>query len=205
MSAALRIGVLAEDETDCDTLDVLIRRIARDVTPGPIGISKHWGKGCARLRTMAAVRMSEMARKGCAAVILVHDLDRNPRTNVLNDEAALFKQLDQIEVPGGLMRLICIPVEELEAWFWSDPKIIEDVGRGKGKADPSPHLIAKPKEKLQRLSAGANRKPRYSTNDNATLAAKLDLELCAKRCPAFQRVRAFVRSLLAPSAKAPTH
>ena len=101
-----------------------------------------------------------------------------------------------IAVPSGLTSLICIPVEELEAWFWSDPAIVEEIGRGKGKAHPSPHLIAKPKEALIRLSMAGDKKPRYSTNDNPRLAEKLALDVCAGRCRAFRELRDLVHAIL---------
>lgn len=47
------------------------------------------------------------------------------------------------------------------------------------------------------LSIGSNRKPRYSTNDNASLAEKLDLELCKKRCPSFRSLVECTHSLMA--------
>jgi Domain of unknown function (DUF4276) len=100
-------------------------------------------------------------------------------------------------VPSNLERLVCIPVEELEAWFWSDPAVVREVGRGRGDAHSSPHLIKRPKEALARLSIGANRKPRYSTNDNAKLAEKLDLALCAKRCSSFRALNDFIERIVA--------
>lgn len=183
-----RVALLAEDETDCDAVGELVRRIASDVGNPRVGVKKYWGNGCSRLRKKAEQKMKLMAADGCAAAILVHDLDRN-------DEATLRAELAQIEVPAGLWRHICIPVEELEAWFWSDPKVVQIVGRGEGKDHPSPHLIKSPKEALIRLSRGAGKKPRYSTNDNPNLAKELDLALCAKRCPAFRDLAHFVRDV----------
>ena len=65
-----------------------------------------------------------------------------------------------------------------------------------GADHPSPHLIPRPKERLISLSRGANQRPRYSTNDNAALAEKLNLELCAKRCPSFKTMRDFVTEIV---------
>jgi hypothetical protein len=73
--------------------------------------------------------------------------------------------------------------------------VVKYVGRGKGNAHPNPHLIIKPKEKLIQLSIGENRKPRYSTNMNVELAEKLNLELCATRCPSFKNLLDFLQSL----------
>ncbi len=189
---SVRFGVLAEDMTDCDAIGVLIVRIAQQVRADPVSLSKDAGKGCSRLRKAAEPKLKLMARDGCAAAVLVHDLDRDPNNGELNDEAALRRKLEAIAWPAQLRKLICIPVEELEAWFWSDPAVLEEVGRGNGKAHPSPHLIRQPKEKLIRLSIGANKKPRYSTNDNGELAKKLDLSLCAQRCASFRMLKEFV-------------
>ena len=198
--SGLRFGVLAEDRTDIEALDVLIRRLAAEISGQSIGIKPYASGGCARLRIRAQTEMKLMANQGCAALVLVHDLDRDPDNGQLNNEDALRRSLESIEIPAGLPRLICIPVEELEAWFWSDQKVVDAIGRGQGKAHPSPHRLPKPKEALVKLSIGANKKPRYDTNDNKKLAEILDLTLCAQRCPAFGDLRAFVRGIVAKSA-----
>ena len=193
----IRIGILGEDKTDCTALAVLLRRIASASSKESIGITRYYGEGCSHLRRKAAAHLREAEREGCTGAVLLHDLDRNPANGELNDEGALRRELEAIDVPSGLPRLICIPVEELEAWFWADPAVIREVGRGKGEAHPSPHSIKRPKEALIKLSIGSNRKPRYSTNDNASLAEKLDLELCQKRCPSFRSLVEFTHSLMA--------
>lgn len=193
---SLRIGVLTEDETDSAALGVLIRRIAKETSNLSVGIDPRHGRGCSHLRRKAESNLKELARQGCAGVVLLHDLDRNPSNGELNDERELRCRLEEIEVPRGLQRLVCIPVEELEAWFWADPSVVQEVGRGKGQAHATPHAIKKPKEKLMSLSIGANRKPRYSTNDNVRLADKLDLDLCALRCPSFHSLKEFVLRLV---------
>lgn len=194
----VRIGVLAEDATDCDTIDILIRRIAAEVSSVSIGIDKHSTTGCGGVRKKAVAKMRQMLNEGCKAAVLVHDLDLNPNNQQLNDEEALRSTLSDLPVPTGLERLVCIPVEELEAWFWADPDIIQKIGQGKGKASPSPHLIKKPKEKLQKLSAAANKKPRYNTNNNSTHAATLNLVICSERCRAFKDLRDFVHRIVKP-------
>lgn len=183
------IGVMGEDRTDCETIKVLLRRMI----PNTLGIPMRCPPrgGCAALRRAAATYMKELERAGCVAVVLVHDLDRNPLNDELNHEPRLRATLGAISVPPGLERLLCIPVEELEAWFWSDQGVIDRVGKGHGKASPSPHSIRQPKEALTALSARAHRKPVYSTNMNKELAASLDLDLCAERCPSFRDLRTF--------------
>jgi Domain of unknown function (DUF4276) len=135
-----------------------------------------------------------MAKAGCNAFIIIHDLDRNPENNSLNDESKLRAKLESSS-SVVTNKYICIPIEEMEAWFWSDPEVIKYIGKGKGSAKSSPHMISQPKEKLIELSKGENRKPRYSTNMNVELAEMFDLEICADRCSSFKDLVAFLKSL----------
>lgn len=195
--AELELGVLAEDDNDCAVIRVLCRRIleARGVESGAWRLHTRAGKGCAKLRRKAERWLVELAEKGCRAAIIVHDLDRNPLNGSLNDLATLERQLSALSVPRGLIRHICIPVEEIEAWFFSSEKVLAKVCGKPQRASPSPHLIKRPKETLIDLSRGANRRPRYSQNDNDKLAEELDLAECARRCDAFSAMARFVREL----------
>ncbi len=188
----LRIALIAEDETDCDAVREIVRRVlGREVT------TKQWAaRGCSILERKLTAKLKLFAHDGVNAFIVVRDLDRNSQNNVLNDEIITRQKLEKIaSIVNPSQTLICIPVEELEAWFWSDPEVIRYVGKGKGQASKSPHAVAQPKEALIRLSQGENRRPRYSTNMNAELAARLNLELCADRCPSFKELLDFLNSL----------
>jgi hypothetical protein len=199
-AAGVRIGVLAEDKTDCDALREIIERIGKEVNAPTFGVEPDWGDGCGNLRRQARAMIRQMANKGCGAVVLVHDLDRDPVNRQLRDERALRATLEAIECPAGVRRLICIPVEEIEAWFWSDQDLLDEVVgvKGKAKAAHQPELIVQPKEKLIRLSRDAGRRPRYSRIVNKDLAKKLNLDVCAQRCRSFRELREFVRSVVAP-------
>jgi hypothetical protein len=198
--AELMLGVLAEDDNDCEVIRVLIRRIfeARGVRSGAWRLQKRAGKGCSKLKRKTARWLVELAEAGCTAAIIIDDLDRNPLNGSLNDEAALARELAAIPVPHGLPRLVCIPVEEVEAWFFSSEQALERACGKPQKALASPHLVAKPKETLIRMSRGANKKPRYSENENHKLAEVLDLTECKKRCRAFAELYNFA-SELAPA------
>ncbi len=180
------IALIAEDDTDCDAIRVIARRALDNPS---LRIKKWAAKGCGNLKKDLPAKLKAMSNQGCNTFIIIHDLDRN-------DEAQLRITLEKASsVVRGANRHICIPIEELEAWFWADPDVVKFVGRGKGNAEKNPHLISSPKEKLIKLSAGENRKPRYSTNENVELAAKLNLELCSERCPSFKNLIEFLRSL----------
>jgi hypothetical protein len=195
--AELTLGVLAEDDNDCEVIKVLVRRIfeARGVTPGAWRMKKRHDKGCANLRRKTERWLVDLVKEGCTAAVVLHDLDLNPQNGSLNDEAALRHKLEAIPVPRGFERLICIPVEEIEAWFFSSEVVLTKACGKPQKAEPSPHLIKQPKETLIRMSRGASKKPRYSENENARLAEVLELEMCVKKCPAFAGLYSFVTAL----------
>jgi hypothetical protein len=186
------IGIIAEDDTDCNT----VREIIHRVLGTNIGTKKWASKGCGSLKRKLNAHLQALSNAGCNVAIIIHDLDRNPHNDSLNNELELRRTLEKLASNAkGIRKHICIPIEELEAWFWCDQKVISHVGGGKGKAHASPHLIKEPKEELIKLSVGENRKPRYSTNTNVELAAMLDLELCSNRCPSFNNLLIFLRSL----------
>ena len=188
----IKIALIAEDNTDCEA----IRKIVHRVLSPNVTTQKWASKGCSKLRRKLTAQIKELSREGCNIFIVVHDLDRNPQNGSLNKEAALRSQLEALSSEiESLKKHICIPIEELEAWFWSDPGVLEYLGGEKGKAHVNPDQIKCPKEELMKLSIGKNRKPRYSTNMNVELAARLNLDLCSERCPSFRDLREFLNSL----------
>lgn len=195
--AELMLGVLAEDDNDCEVIKVLIRRIfeARGVKPGAWRLKKRHDKGCANLRRKTERWLVDLVKEGCTAAIVLHDLDLNPLDGSLNDEGQPRRKLEAIPVPSGFERLICIPVEEIEAWFFASEKALTKACGKPQKAEPSPHLIKQPKETLIRMSRGASKKPRYSENENDKIAEVLELAECRKKCPAFAALYSFVDAL----------
>jgi hypothetical protein len=83
-----RVGVLAEDETDCNALRELINRILDDIGAPRGGVDRDWGDGCASLRRKARAMLRQMASRGCYAVVFVHDLDRDPANGQLRSVVA---------------------------------------------------------------------------------------------------------------------
>jgi hypothetical protein len=194
LSMSRSFGVIVEDQTDGDVIRVLARR----VLGANVAIKVRPQKGCSKIKAKAQRVVADLlAQHEISDIIIVHDLDRDPNTKQLNDEISLRTLLSDCCVVDSrrVNRFICIPVEELEAWFWSDIQIVRHVGRGSGNAHLNPHTVVRPKEALQRLSRAANGKPRYSTQNNAELAEKLDLTVCAARCPSFSSLLSFLRNL----------
>jgi hypothetical protein len=194
-SASARFGLLCEDNTDAEALKVLIRRIAASAgsAQGDLGLRHRNAEGCGNLRKKAAIWARELVDSGYDLIVMVHDLDRSRVTNKLNDEITLRRDLAAIAMPADALDThICIPVEEFEAWFFACANVMRLVTSKDAQNHPTPHNIQRPKEHLRMLSRGENRKPRISTNDNPRLAEHLDLDACARVCPAFRDLRDFV-------------
>lgn len=183
-SARLQLGVIAEDETDGQTLRVLLQRLRGSGTK----VLTRSDQGCGAIGRKGERWVNDLYRAGCSAVIIVHDLDRRAL-------AELRQQLGKIQPPPGTALYVCIPVEEMEAWFWADANVLTKIARQPTPAHPSPEKIPSPKEALMRLSRDGGKKPRYATSDNAGLAQELDLTVCAQRCPAFAALCTFVAGL----------
>jgi hypothetical protein len=196
--------VLAEDVTDCDAIAVLLRRIAQEDHDSDVGVSQRKTSGCGHLRRKARAHLINLAQT-CDATLIVHDLDLNAATGQLNDVVALRAELEAIEFPDSVTHHhVCIPVEELEAWFWSDQNVLDSICPDRSaKARNDPALIRKPKESLMRASRTAGGKPRFHTAMNKDLAAILNLDVCAARCPSFAGIREFVRSVIAHGSSRP--
>ena len=188
--ATATIGVIVEDDTDYDALRVLVRRIVAEGPDRPAPkVRKRIAGGCGSIRQKIRAWMGDLVREGCEKLIVVRD--RDTRT-----EKSIRSELE-VEAPPTAAT-VCIPVEELEAWFFSDLAVLRKVAPAHPslKAHANPHLIKDPKERLEALSLDAKRRPRYSTADNASLAEVLGLDVCAARCPSFRHFREFV---LAPA------
>lgn len=112
----LKIGLIAEDITDCDAVEQIIRRVLNDPSVRII----HWAaRGCGNLRKELSKTIKAMSKKDCNTYVIVHDLDR--KNGELNDESILRASLEKSMIElKGINRHICIPIEELEAWFWAD-------------------------------------------------------------------------------------
>lgn len=181
----LRVGIIAEDNSDVDAAKILIRRIA---DKNNIGVKRFVGKGCGRIKRKCSSWARTLKSKGCKYLILIHDLDRN-------DLRALTTNLEAAISPSPITPyLICIPVEEMEAWWLADPLAIRkalnlDVTP---KVKGQPQNIFSPKEHIGALVKKCSKKKMYlNTKHNEKIAQHLNLNK-AKNCDSFMPLFAFV-------------
>jgi hypothetical protein len=168
------IGIIAEDDSDCKCLSILIKRITKNI------ITKGYGVGGGG--NMFNARKMERWTKSLYAenyrnLLIVHDLDRDGRTSMLNDRNILENRLKNALVNNPILqKKIIIPIEEIEAWLLS-----EDY--------PKPETIVNPKQKLRKANKN------YRTADNEKIAQKIDIAQIAKKCPSFMPLKQFVESI----------
>lgn len=184
----LKIAVIAEDKTDCDTLRVIIQRILGKET----AVKGVAARGCGNLAKMIPSALRDLEKQSYSIFIIVRDLDDQ-------DEVKIRRKLEEIVRSSSRHPekcLICIPIQELEAWFWADQAVLAiATAKRTIKAHLNPQSLKNPKEKLIEASTEGNRKPRYITQKNPDLAEQLDLKICADRCPSFRDLQDFLVAL----------
>jgi len=186
-----RVGVIAEDDSDVDSVRILIQRMTGIAQ---ISIKRRVGKGCGRLKKKCHAWTDLLRQQGCSLLILIHDLD----SNNLSD---LTKEIQKALNPCPIMiHLICIPVQEFEAWLLSDPMAIKDAMNLKNppKVKTSPETINSPKEHLGELIYRASNKEQIymNTKHNPKIAAKISIDLVRAKCQSFVPFYDFVHSHL---------
>jgi hypothetical protein len=180
-------GILGEDQSDVETLKVLVRRLAGSESL-PV-MRKGYG-GCAEMLRKGAKQLRLFRDLQCTRFIVCHDAD-GPDP-VLKHEVVRRK----VVTPSGIDKGFCIvvPVQELEAWILADIECATKIFTSwKPSPIENPEHIASPKEHLEKLSRDSKQRPRYShATYNEKMAKYLDLDKVSRKCPSFSLLAAFV-------------
>lgn len=187
MSKVTCIGIIAEDNSDFETAKILIKRI---LNKDNLCFKKAVGNGCGKLKRKALDYVIDLKRRGCDMVILIHDLDRN-------DHRDLYEELmNKIENAPLDKKLICIPIEEMEAWFLGDPDGIKATFNltRRPRFNGRPETISSPKETLgEQIYLCSNKSTIFlNTKHNQKIAERICLETVKQRCPSFKQLHTFV-------------
>lgn len=180
MSKVKHIGIIAEDISDFESSKILIKRITNRQN---LSFKKAIGNGCGRIRRKANDYSIDLCKRGCNLLILLHDLDRN-------DLNKLHTELTNILSNSPIInRIVCIPVEEIEAWFLSDPAGIKKSFnlKRKPKITGNPETIPSPKEKLGGYIHSCSEKNTIylNTKHNQILSQNISLDLVKMKCQSF--------------------
>ena len=187
MSKIRRIGLIVEDISDYESIRILIKRITNK---DKLKFKKSIAHGCGKIKRKASGWAVDLHRRGCNMLILVHDLDRNILLKLRED---LENELSSSPLEYNF---VCIPIEEIEAWFLSDPEGIKTTFslKRKPKVKGYPETISSPKEKLEDYVYSCSEKSkRYiNTKHNSLLSEKLSLTKMKSKCPSFNALHVFV-------------
>ncbi len=176
---AIKIGVIAEDESDVEVIRILIAKLQTK----KFSIDSFVGKGCGKLKTKAPSWSKALHTKGCDKLLLVHDLDRNNEKELRTQLEEILKDAPQIR------KSVIIPIEELEGWLLSDENAIKKALKLKKNLAVihHPENRSSPKEYIaQIVSKASNKVIRYvNTVHNPLIAIETDILLIQKKCPSF--------------------
>jgi hypothetical protein len=180
------IGVIAEDISDIDVVDELIKKI---LPLKKFSIRYFIGHGCGKIRGKCYQWARVLKAKGCSTLIVLHDLDQN-------DLPDLNTQLSQALANCSISKnVIVIPIREIEAWLISDSLAIHTAMKLQENfpVTPNPEELIDPKKKLGDLIyLRSGKTKRYlNTAHNKKIAAELDLAK-VRRCPSFLPLEKFV-------------
>lgn len=184
------VGIIAEDDSDVDCIKTLARRISPEKT---FGFKKSVGHSCGKIIRKANAWAVNMYNQGCEYLIVVHDLDRNKLPEL---QGKIQRALNPCPIDKNL---ICIPIEELEAWLLSDSESLKHLYSKTNfpKMPNFPEKIESPKEYLmQFVRKHTNSKFDYiPAHHNNRIAEHINLGLVEEKCPSFKPLKIFIQSI----------
>lgn len=187
MSKVKCIGIIAEDNSDFETARILIKRILHREN---LSFKKAVSNGCGKLKRKAGDYALNLSQRGCDMLILIHDLDRNVYQELLKDLQNRLK-----DAPFD-KKMVCIPIEEIEAWFLSDPESIKktfNLNR-QPRFSGRPETVSSPKETLgEQIYLCSDKSTTFlNTIHNQKIAAHISLDMMRQKCPSFDLLHSFV-------------
>jgi hypothetical protein len=180
-----RIGVIAEDKSDVEVVEILIAKIRPSRR---FSVKYFVGHGCGRIRSKCRGWATDLSLRKCELLILVHDLD-------CADLFDLSQELTSALRPCPInSHLVVIPVREIEAWLLTDPNAIRDGLnlRSTPSRIANPEAILDPKRKLREIieSGSQGRKVYINTIHNTKIAQYLALNKL-RACQSFRPLEVF--------------
>ncbi len=180
------IGVIAEDESDIDTLYQLSCKI---INENDFRFRKAHLGGSGNIRRKCNSWAGTLSKRGCQYLMVVHDLDEN-------DEATLRRELEsKIERQGFVESLVLLAIKELEAWLLCDKQAIKAVHNTEKlpKLPHHPEQVADPKKELGKAIKSAGGIAYVNTIHNPRLAKAIDPKLIENKCASFRPLVGFLQ------------
>ncbi len=184
----MRIGLIAEEESDVEILKTLTSRITKGKS---IGYDRFLGHGCSKVRTKCASWAHQLLRRGCCCLIICHDLDKFKENDL---RRSLEESLGAVKTS---QRLILIPVMEIEAWLLSDSRaIMLTFGEHREPRCPGlPESVIDPKSTLEKIVWKSFHKRYINTIHNGKIASYVRFSEL-KKCKSYAAHPKFVKEIM---------
>lgn len=184
-----KIGVIAEDDSDVQVANELIKKIS---PRKEFVIRRFVGHGCGKLRSKCLSWAIQLKNQGCSMLIVFHDLDDRTLTDLEAEIKSLLR-------PCPIERhLIIIPIREIEAWLLSDHLAIKKALKLR-RTFPriaNPQSIVNPKRMLGDLIfSKSDKRKRYVVEDNQKIASHIQI-VNIRRCSSFLPLEHFIKTHL---------
>jgi hypothetical protein len=185
-----KIGIIAEDESDIKTIKILIERIKNRKFP----VSSKIGHGCGKLMRKCGEWADMLYADDCKVLIVVHDSDGNSAKSIHNAIHTKIKSCSIDKV------LICIPIQEIEAWLLGDPSAIKKAFKLStiSVIRKNPESIDSPKETLEKIvrMSSKNSRQYIHTDHNHKIALLINIDEVKRKCSSFNKFFEFIESNL---------
>ncbi len=184
--------IFGEDESDTRSLKHIVRNLC---TNPSLPIKTKYFGSCGDMLNRGHRLMKLYHSEGCSAFVISYDSDGNNIKERYDDAHSKIIKASGLNVPYVLL----IPNEEIEAWILADNVAIKSVIKTWEPVEIlHPETVKDPKEHLERITKGGNKKPRYShALHNPIVAQYLDLEIVYNKCPSFRPLKTFLMELFA--------
>jgi hypothetical protein len=185
---------IVEGQSEVQSVPVLLRRLLDELGRSEIAVARPF-----RVKRYQVVRPGELERAlrqglrdrhGVQAILVLLDADDDEPRQI---EAELLARCRaETSVPAAVV----LAQRELEAWFLGCKDALRGTCgiRPDANAPADPEAIRGAKERLTRNML--NNRRYLEIDDQPTLAAAMDFDLAARRCPSFARLRTCLADLL---------
>ena len=190
MHKSYPIGIIAEDESDVECIKHFINKISPNKQ---FAYKKFTGEGCGKIKRKANSWASILKQKGCKFLVVVHDLDRHKKDD-------LILKIKNSLIPCPIKNyFISVPIEELESRLLADKLNIKKIFHIKDNVNVphKPESVQSPKEYMSRLVRTKSEKKIYylNTKHNPKIAETIDITHIAAKCPSFAELQHFIQSI----------
>jgi len=188
------IAVLGEEISDCEFIEIMLRRISGQNT---LRVAKKGFDGCGNLLRDGARHLNRLLHQGTKKFVVCIDADgKKVEERKAQVRQRIFNTAQFVE--GQCNSAIVVPVQEIESWILADASALNKTFRRWGLKDhPSPEGLKDPKKVLQDSTRQHNGRPLYVPSTHNPVAAKyLDIDKLRHSCPSFAEFHAFVKACI---------